>query len=207
MMPRRLPILADRSVQEAQANRLQGAHEYEAKVSAEGRISCTSGCASCCHYPLAVSILEGISLYQWLVDHYLWTPRLKAKLVEVKEQTLGLSPEVWLLAMIPCPLLTAELLCSAYESRPFMCRTIFSKGDPFYCHPHRLAAQRSGILDRTDAVAALWSAERKTLKRHQLQQVTIPLAAALLLSERIVKGELELEETNAILIAEAQSEK
>jgi Fe-S-cluster containining protein len=150
--------------------------------------------------------LEGISLYHWLVQHHLWSPKLRTKLLEVKEQTMFLSPEVWLLSMIPCPLLTDKNQCSAYEARPFMCRTIFSKGDPHYCHPHRLGANLAGILDRTESVAALWKAEGKTLKRHQLRQVAIPLAAALLLAERVSKGDIELEETNTTLLEEVQHE-
>lgn len=205
-MIRRLPLLADRSVQEAQANRLLVAREYEAQVTADGPVTCSSGCAHCCHYPLAISILEGISLYSWLVEHHLWTSKLRTKLQEVKEHTTSLSPEVWLLSMLPCPLLTDKNQCSAYDARPFMCRTIFSKGDPHYCHPHRLGANLAGILDRTSSVEALWRAESKTLKRHQLRQVAIPLATALLLGERISKGEIELEETNKTLLEELQHE-
>jgi hypothetical protein len=64
----------------------------------------------------------------------------------------------------------------------------------------------AGILDRTDSVDALWKAEARILKRHQLRQVAIPLAAALLLAERISKGDLELEETNRTLLEELRHE-
>jgi hypothetical protein len=53
-------------------------------------------------------------------------------------------------------------------------------------------------------VEAFWRAESKTLKRHQLRQLAIPLAAALLLGERISKGDIELEETNNTLLEEVQ---
>jgi Fe-S-cluster containining protein len=151
---------------------------------------------------LTISILEGISIYQWLADHHLWTQRLKEKLQEHKEITFDLAPEVWLLSVIPCPLLDQGHRCSVYETRPFLCRTVFSRGDSFYCHPHRLGSNFTGILDRSDEVDALWSAEKKTLKRHGLRPIMLPLSAALLLGERIVKGEVELEETNSTLIEE-----
>lgn len=197
-----LPLLTERSISEAHANRLASAEAFEAKTLGIGGVSCSAGCSNCCHYPLSVSILDGISLYQWLVSHGHWNNKLKARLQEHKDQTWDLAPEVWSLAMIPCPLLSEKGLCSAYEARPFLCRTLFSRGDPHYCHPHRMGAGLAGILHREAEVDALWKAERQLLKRHQLRQILLPLSTALLLGERVAKGDLEIEETHTILLEE-----
>lgn len=202
MMPKHLPLLVNRSISEAHAARLLEACQFEAKVLSTGQVSCHPGCANCCHYPLTVSILEGISIYQWLADHHLWTPKLKEKLQTHKGITWNLAPEVWLLSVIPCPFLNEVNRCSIYDSRPFLCQTLFSKGDPYYCHPHRLGVNQAGIINRSDAAEALWKAEKTTLKRHALRAISIPLSTALLLGERIIKGEIEIEETNTTLMEE-----
>lgn len=202
-MPRHLPLLADRSVAEAQANRILAAERFETKVLEEGAVSCAPGCSHCCYYPLSVTILEGISIYQWLQEHRLWTAKLRATLEQTKDQTWDLAPEVWLLSMIPCPLLSENRRCLAYEARPFLCRTMYSRSDPYYCHPHRIGA--GAIINRSDEIEAVWSAEKTILKKHQLRQVLIPLSAAVLLGERISKGEVEIEDTNSALFVEHAS--
>lgn len=201
---RRLPLLVERSVGEAHASRLLEAEQYETAVFTVGGVSCTAGCASCCHYPVMVSVLEGIAMYQWLQEHRLWTQVLRDRLLEHKALTWNLAPEVWLLSEIPCPLLK-DNRCVAYESRPFLCRTLFSRGDPYYCHPHRLGSQLSGILNREDAVETIWKAEDRLLRRHKLRRILLPLAAAILLGEKVVLGEVDLEEANLELLREADA--
>lgn len=203
-MARHLPLLADHSVSEAHAERLQVAEKFMTKVLSEGKVSCHTGCSNCCHYPLSISILEGITIYQWLVEHHLWTPALRSKFEEVKAKTWNLAPEIWLLSLIPCPLLDNKNRCIGYEARPFLCRTVFSYGDPYYCHPHRLGSNLTGILQRSSEVEAFERTERKILKRHQLKAVTIPFAAAVLLGESISKDEISIEDTNASLAREFQ---
>jgi len=201
-MPRRLPLLADRSIQEAHAEKLRIAAEFERGVLSEGKVSCHAGCSNCCYYPLTISILEGINIYQWLAKNHLWTPKLKASFQEAKDKTWDLAPEIWLLSMIPCPLLDEQNRCSAYEVRPLLCRTVYSRGDPYYCHPHRLGSSLTGILSRILEVDELHLQEAKILKRHRLKPLQVSLAAAVLLGERIVKKEVDLEETNSTLLQE-----
>lgn len=201
MMPRRLPILIDHDVSEAAAERLLVASHFETKVLSSGPVSCKSGCSNCCFYPVMISILEGISIYQWLANHGMWSSKLKAHLQESKEQTWDLASEVWLLGMYPCPFLKDDQ-CSVYEARPLLCRTTFSRGDPYYCHPHRLGAIEGSILSRVPEVDQVRENERKVLKRHRLKPVLLPVAAAVLLGERIVKDEVDLADTNMVLLQE-----
>lgn len=198
---RRLPILVERSAAQAHAETLQIARDYEALVYGTGGVSCVRGCHHCCYFPVIISVWEGIALYQWLVSHRLWTPKLRESFEETKTKTWDLAAEIWLLSMIPCPLLK-DNECSAYEARPLFCRTVFSRGDPYHCHPHRLGAGQAGILSREETIDQLRTVETRILKKHRQKLVLLPLAAAVLLGEQICKGKIELEEMNMALFEE-----
>jgi Fe-S-cluster containining protein len=155
------------------------------------RVTCTVGCASCCYHPVSISILEGILIYRWLKDHNKWTTKLKQKLQDVADRQYGTSYEVWLFALIPCPLLTEDKKCSAYEARPLICRAYYAKGDPHYCHPHRLGSSTQ-IVDRTTVVEPYHEEQEKILRRHQLQFLTMPIGTAVLLGEKVCNEEINL---------------
>lgn len=200
-MKRRLPLLVERSVAEAHAETVQIATDYETKVRATGGVSCTRGCSHCCHYPVIISVWEGIQLYLWLSQNKMWTRKLREVFSATKDKTWDLAPEIWILSQIPCPLLK-DNECSAYEARPLFCRTVFSRGDPYYCHPHRLGTGQAGILDRTEAIDRLRSVETQLLRRHRQKLVLLPLAAAVLLGEQICNGDVEMEGVNMTLFEE-----
>lgn len=199
-MPRHLPLLVERSVAEAQASRILAAEQFETKVLKDGAVSCSAGCSNCCYYPLSISILEGLSIYRWLLKHHLWTTKLQMKLQETDKKTWDLSPDIWLLSKIPCPLLDEKKQCSAYEARPFLCRTMYSRGDPHYCDPHRFGMNTT--IRREAEVDTIWTAEKAILRKHSLRQVLIPFSSAILLAEKIVNGEIEIEDTNTTLLME-----
>lgn len=197
----RLPILVERSVAEASIARTKISQEYDAalrnKLEEGGlALSCTKGCNSCCHYPVMVSIFEGISLYRWLYDNQLWTTSLKKRLAEAVDRVKGLSLEVWLLSMIPCALLTPEGTCSVYQARPFACRVTYSIGDPEYCHPHRMG-EDSGMLPKKVLFEVLEQEEAQLLRPHHSPHFRLPLAKALLLGEQVSDGDIALEDTLA----------
>lgn len=195
----RLPILVERSLAEATTARNRIAQDYEVLLRGQMgdtglAITCSKGCNHCCHYPVLASIFEGITIYRWLSENHLWTTSLRSKLADFVEQIQGLSLEVWLLSAQPCPLLTKEGACSVYPVRPFSCRVTYSIGDPHYCHPHRLG-DSTGILPKNGLFEALEREESELLRQHHLQHFRIPLAKAILLGERVAKGELDLEDT------------
>jgi Fe-S-cluster containining protein len=198
-MARHLPLLLRKTVGAAQTERQIEAQEFESRVRKQGNVTCSAGCSHCCYYPVTISILEGISLYQWLREHHLWTTKLKEKCEQTKDQTWDLAPEVWLLAMIPCPLLTEENRCLAYEARPFLCRTLFSREDPYLCHPHRISGTP---VHRDVDVELFWSSEKAFLKQHDLRHALLPISVAVLMGEKIVNGEIEIEEANSTLMKE-----
>jgi len=189
---RRLPVLVEESVDSVQALRTDLDSKFDlATRNSQKTVTCSVGCASCCYHPVSISILEGILIYRWLKEHNKWTSKLKARLQDVSERQYGTSYEVWLMALIPCPLLTEDKKCSAYEARPLICRTYYAYGDPHYCHPHRLGPNTK-IVDRTEVVTSFHTAQEKLLRRHQLQFLTMPIGSAVLLAEKVCNEDMEL---------------
>lgn len=198
-MSKRLPILVEQSIQEGAVARMELAQGFVQKAYAEpGEISCRKGCDNCCYHPVLLSVLEGISLFRWLQDHGMWTRALRSKLEEDRARTWGLSIEVWALSAQPCPFLETGK-CSIYDGRPMTCRITLSKGDPHACHPHRMS-QGAGLLPKRTTLEEASIREAALLKRHGLKFIRVPLASAILLGEKIVKGEVELEDSYIALL-------
>ncbi len=191
-MRRKLPLFVERSLQQVQADRLELADQFQRTVAGEQSISCTAGCAACCYHPVLVTIMEAIPLYGSLVEHGRWTPSFKEKLGKASQMTSGLSPDVWLLAKIPCPLLDDKKRCSAYEARPFLCRVTIATGDPFYCDAHHLGKQTT-IVPHSEAVVEFHAREKATLRKHGLLHLLMPIGRAVLMAERVCSGTLTLE--------------
>lgn len=206
MSKRRLPILIETSISAVQSLRTDIASKFEMKVrqviSKDGRtVTCSKGCASCCYHPVTISIFEGILIYRWLFANNQWTLKLKTRLKEVSEQQYGTSYEVWLLSLMPCPLLNEKNECSAYKARPLNCRTYYATSDPHYCHPHRLGEQ-TRIIKRDEPVKDFHDGQEALLRKHRLQFLTMPIGTAVLLAERICNDELRLDEIDRILFEE-----
>jgi Fe-S-cluster containining protein len=188
MPKRKLPLLAERSLAEMKASRLGIANSLETKLRL---VSCHAGCSACCSHPRYISILEGLVLYQYLTAKGQWTPLFRAKLEAHADQTFDLAAEVWLMLNLPCPVLDKNGKCLAYEARPFSCRTIYATSDPLNCHPNRLTDAH--FVDRQAEGERFREAERKILARHGLALFGIPISKAILLGEKIMTGEGDLE--------------
>ena len=134
-----------------------------------------------------MTLLDGILVYQWLADNRLWTRALQERFQETADRTTNLALEVWMLSMIPCPLLDLETKsCMAYGARPFVCRIAFSHND-YFCHPHRFmeALQNAPYEPRKVSQVAHARMEERLLKKHRLPRVVLPFAAAVLHGEAI----------------------
>lgn len=202
---RRLPILVEESIGSVQALRTDMAVKFEMVVRDEASrsgtpITCTAGCSSCCHHPIMISLFEGVLIYRWLVRHNKWTLKLQQRLKEVSDRQYGTSYEVWLMALIPCPLLQ-DNRCSAYEARPFICRSYYATSDPHYCHPHRLGPNTK-ILPRQSVVGGYHDEQTKILREHKLQFILMPVGTAILLGEKLCKEEIEIDEVDRLLMQE-----
>lgn len=195
-MRTRLPLLVQRSVAEAKTTRAELAENYElqlrSRLSEAGvSVTCDKGCNHCCHYPVFITLLEGITLYQSLHAGGRWSTKLREDLQRHSDLTRGLALEVWTLSLIPCPLLDAKGLCRAYDDRPFACRVTYSIGNPSDCHPHRLGP---GMLAKRDLFESITPSEAALLARHRLVHFRLPLSTAVLYGERLDNGELQLED-------------
>lgn len=193
---RHLPVLVERSVGRVQTTRQTLASQFESTLSSEARhagvtVTCSPGCASCCYHPISISIFEAIPIYRYLLRHRKWTNDLRKRLQETAEKQMSVSYDVWLLSLIPCPLLDENKKCSAYDERPLTCRTMASVGDPYFCHPHNMGEQTE-VIPRDGIVDKLRQTERKVSQAHRLQIGPIPLGQALLLAERVCSGDLEM---------------
>lgn len=198
--PIKLPLLVERSVAEVKAARSTIATTYEGKLRTnldkEGEgVTCKKGCSHCCYHPVYLSLFEGIALYQWLYENGMWSSKLRDTLKKHAEGVQDLAPEVWMLSLIPCPLLK-DNLCTIYDGRPFACRITFSAGDPEECHPHRLGP---GLMPKKDLFAMLTAIEIGALRRHHLLHFRLPLSSAVLYGEKIVCGDVALEDCSMAL--------
>jgi len=200
---RKLPILVEGSIGQTQVLRTDLASKFDMAVrqSGEKRVTCTVGCSWCCYHPIHISVFEGVLIYRWLVSQNQWTLKLREKLKEVSDRQYGVSFEVWLLALIPCPLLDENKRCSAYKARPLICRTYYSVGDPFNCHPHRLGTETE-IVQREAVVDRYHQEQEKLLRRHKLQFLTMPIGTAVLLGAKLCEGEIAIDAINETLYHE-----
>lgn len=197
----KLPLLVERSVREARVARGRLVAEFEHKQRTNPVApTCLKGCHHCCFYPVLLTVLEGIDIFRWLSNEHLWSHDLKQAFLENTKRTWGQSIEVWTLSMIPCPLLK-DGLCLAYRRRPFICRITLSRSDPHYCHPHRIDAE-TRIEPRKEWLGRLEREDTGLLRRHKLNHVYVPLAAAVLYGEKVSKEHLELADVDLHLLAD-----
>ena len=208
MSPKKLalPLSLERSVAAAQAQRIRLADRYTAaarKWAAEHKspITCLPGCASCCHHPILVSILEGVSVYRYLLDTGRWTAALQAALKEASDRQYGVNYTIWLLSLTPCSFLGSDKHCTIYEQRPFICRIYHATSDPYYCHPHRLGPSTQ-LVPRDAALKLYQDTETRFLKRHGLQFFGMPLGTAVLLADRLTRGSMSIENVDAEVLKE-----
>jgi Fe-S-cluster containining protein len=206
MTKRRLPVLVERSIGHTLALRSDTASHFEAALVSEVKgaglsITCTPGCASCCYFPITVSILEAVPIYHHLLQNRKWTIDLRRRLQDTYERQMSVTYEVWLLSLNPCALLSEDKKCLAYDERPLSCRVMVSVGDPFYCHPHRMGEQTK-MVPREGVMSKYNLAEAKTLRKHRVQVQQIPLGLALLLAERVSNGDLDISAVDSEVLKE-----
>lgn len=195
MARRKLPIFTERTLAETKADQVEHERVFRSKL---GPVSCKAGCSNCCSHAVYATPAEGVLTYIALTQKGHWTPSLRKRLEEHARQTWDLSPVVWHLSNIPCPLL-AQNRCLIYEARPFTCRVVFADGDPDACHPHR-ANDFSSVLPHREAVEAFFAQQRRLLKRHGLPAFALPISKAILAGEKVATGEADMEDFTQLLV-------
>lgn len=95
------------------------------KPADRDRVDCRAGCAWCCHQPLQVSPLDAVAMTHHLLPT-LDRDRLQAYTQDLSAR-LPFQREKLKTCFAPCPFLDTETsLCTAYESRPVVCRAFHS---------------------------------------------------------------------------------
>lgn len=206
-MKYKLPVVLEQTVREAEVRRQLVETEFTSQLQAylsdeKEHLSCAKGCTNCCYYPLMVSALEGVSLFRWLTEHHRWSRTLRDKFVAAHRMVWGMSASVWMLSLIPCPLLGDDKLCQAYEGRPTMCRATVSVRSPELCHPHEFGAGNTYLPFRRETEEALHQAETDPLRRAHFTAVRMPLATAVLMGEYLCKEDKQPEDITAKLFEE-----
>lgn len=199
MGKRHLPVVVEQGLGRLRINRTRATTSLFHRIGMDA-VTCRKGCDHCCHYPVRVSIFEGILLYRELQRLQLWNGRLKQALERHSRQTYELAPEVWLLADIPCPLL-AEHQCTAHGARPFVCRMTVSVGDPDLCRPAQFG--RGSFVAHPDESSGygveVQSAARSAQSRLLHQQV--PISTAVLLGHHVVENGVGVEDIDRVILS------
>jgi Fe-S-cluster containining protein len=184
----KLPVIQAQAIAGVRIEQAERARKYQEGL--QDTPVCRKGCDHCCYHPIRISVMEGTLLYWHLRNNGLWSGALKGRLEEHSKLTLNLSPAVWLLSKIPCPLLQ-DSQCVAYKARPFLCRTNYSTGDPDLCHPARLSVA-TPMPDRQEDLVDFYSVELAAHKGQGAPYWRLPLSLAVLLGSRIGEGQVNL---------------
>jgi hypothetical protein len=113
-------------------------------------VTCKVGCSACCYMQIHISSSEALGLAVFIMDH----PTLRANLTKYVENVIQLWSKPSLVKrfkdkpprpsqqqdihwgfQIPCPLLTADDMCAAYDLRPLRCRAHQVCSPPENCAP------------------------------------------------------------------------
>jgi Fe-S-cluster containining protein len=202
-----LPVLVESSLNKVNMLRVRLMTDFDRKVRfdpkvTKGAVTCMPGCAWCCHHPVSISIFEGISIYRWLTDQGKWSLNLKERLKKSADQQFELTYEVWLKALIPCPLLGADNKCTAYPARPLICRVYYATSDPHYCHPHRISSTQTKLLPRGKVISEFNQKQEEILRKHKLQLITMPIGTALLMAEKVCTEQIDLDTLDGTVLKE-----
>lgn len=186
----KLPPKFEQTLNQLQAGILELTQKYEYRLLFEGLVSCRKGCDHCCYYPVLVSLPEAMLILRAVRAKGMWTSELRTRVKEAADKVQGLSLDVWLLSKIPCVFLK-DSECSIYGSRPFSCRTTFSKLPKKYCKPANFRVNTPNLLPRKQVLSELVFLETSLLAKHRLGRVVLPLPLALIHAEGLLNGETD----------------
>ena len=190
----KLPVIQEKGLASLKVFRSERERDMvDGLIQNEVNTTCSKGCSACCYHPLHISVAEGILLYRHLRDKGLWTKLLEIDLQIHAQKTTGLAPEIWLMARIRCPLLK-DNLCSAYEARPFVCRTTFSKGLPELCDVSTFS-QDTPVIPRITELEDFHKRESSMVDAGKARKWLLPLSLAVLVGADIDKGKTELNQS------------
>lgn len=197
---RRLPLVVEQGLASTRLAKAVLSESFALKVGLDNT-TCRKGCAHCCHYPVTISLWEGITVYQGLKAEGLWTSEFRQRCEKHSHLTFGTAPEIWLLASIPCPLLT-DNLCVAHVHRPLRCRMTASSRDPSLCRPVNFNALtfEDNRWEDNEFREIEGRAARDCRDQVRSLDERVPLSTAVLMGHQIVEQLVPLEEVPIALL-------
>lgn len=162
-------------------------------------IRCKRNCAGCCSRYIRISVAEAVIIYEHL--------RLSNKWFEVKlraqrqfETAQITDPLSWFKLNIPCPVLSPDKLCLAYNVRPALCSTHFVTSHPRLCDPWGSGLGAFKSVDLDDLYGKFKAKISTTTIGHRVLSIELIMSSALLLAERIsVQSGLDLKEALSLI--------
>lgn len=115
------------------------AADAKAKVAARvGPVTCRPHCSYCCYAKILSPTFVGVFIYLYLKHQGMWTPELRAKLVQADLDMTVRTHAGWLMGRRPCPFLDEKEFgrgdCTIYPVRPEACAITHSvAGDGAKC--------------------------------------------------------------------------
>jgi hypothetical protein len=99
-------------------------------------VSCTKGCAGCCHQVVAIGLSEAIYIGRELVTWPNWRRWIDWLASRARQMTEpGVTSRSWFVRGLPCAFLGCGSLCQIYGRRPSACRYHFVRSPPQHCLP------------------------------------------------------------------------
>lgn len=192
---RRLPVVVETSISTVKALQTQVGEKFVREMrKVETHTACKRGCDHCCYHPFLITVAEGVLLYRWLLANNLWSTKLRQRLEQHRETTLGLDFDVWLMGKVPCPLLENHQ-CTAYSARPLHCRVTFSTMLPELCDPHDLGPN-TPLIPNVETIVQYSQEVRRILDKLGTKGLMMPLSEAVLMGESIDNGKLPIDKAD-----------
>ncbi len=165
--------------------------------------SCKSGCHSCCHRHVDVTVGEAAVMVSHLRQTGGWADvRRAAKALADTSRTC--SPDSWFKMKTRCPVLREDNTCAAYPVRPPACSLHVVTSDPAGCDPWGHESVKFEPVDMSDLYLASQLSIRESLPKGGIMSMTLPLPLALLLADRVVvRKDLSFEQAMSLIWLEA----
>lgn len=164
------------------------------------KVSCKSGCTSCCSRMLTISIAEALILYDYLVETKKW-PEVKSRAEAQFVLAQEVNPLSWFKMNIKCPILDlASSQCLAYPVRPPKCSSHLVTSPPEGCDPWSLKQVRYEKIETDDILEEFKKELENGVPAHGILLMTVPIPVAVLVAEKItVQSSLTVEEAVSLL--------
>lgn len=164
----------------------------EAAVTANGKrirskkaVPCKAGCDHCCRTKFDVTLAEAMVIMKSLKESGKWDDVRDRSLKQLKH-VRSVNRVPWFLLRMACPLLEEDGRCRSYGLRPVRCSTHFVTSNPSLCGPLHNGGGKYEPLVMEDVREKFRERLLSYVDPFGVLNVQLPMAAALVLAERVV---------------------